>query len=160
MRFYVHEDCTTQGACEETEAHFGDIVYTHDGDDELGGLAEGQEGVTQRVGHSCIAIHVHAHTESANSYTFIHEPIHLARGQSRSTLDVIISGDCHSQDMGCSCFRRETALHFGTYCHMLFVLNTRRSALSQDFKSEQKYRREAITACAGVPYVPACGVKL
>ena len=49
MRFFVHEDCSTRGPCEETEARYGDIVYTRDGVDELGPLAEGQEGVTQRV---------------------------------------------------------------------------------------------------------------
>lgn len=47
VRFFVH--CSTGEPCQETEAHFGDIIYTHDGDDELGPLQEGQEGVTQRV---------------------------------------------------------------------------------------------------------------
>ena len=57
MRFFVHEDCGTGGPCEEAEAGSGDVVYTHDGDDELGPLAEGQEGVTQRV---CIPLlHIH-----------------------------------------------------------------------------------------------------
>lgn len=49
MRFYVHEQCSTKGPCQGTEAHFGDVIYTRDGDDDLGPLAEGQEGVTQRV---------------------------------------------------------------------------------------------------------------
>ena len=49
MRFFVHEDCGTRGPCDDAEAGFGDIIYTRDGDDELGPLAEGQEGVTQRV---------------------------------------------------------------------------------------------------------------
>ena len=49
MRFFVHEDCSTAGPCDETEARFGDIIYTRDGDDEMDPLAEGQEGVTQRV---------------------------------------------------------------------------------------------------------------
>ena len=47
VRFFVH--CSTGVACHETEAHLGDIVYTRDGDDELVPLAEGQEGITQRV---------------------------------------------------------------------------------------------------------------
>ncbi|CAL5221966.1 g4248 [Coccomyxa viridis] len=47
VRFFVH--CSTGEPCQETEAHFGDIIDTRDGDDELGPLAEGQEGVTQRV---------------------------------------------------------------------------------------------------------------
>ncbi|CAK0786752.1 hypothetical protein CVIRNUC_009966 [Coccomyxa viridis] len=49
MRFFVHEDCGTRGPCDDAEAGFGDIIYTRDRDDELGPLAEGQEGVTQRV---------------------------------------------------------------------------------------------------------------
>ena len=52
MRFFVHEDCGTRGLCEEAEAGFGDVVYTRDGDDQLEYLAEGQEGVTQRVCHA------------------------------------------------------------------------------------------------------------
>ena len=47
VRFFVH--CSTGGPCHESEAHFGDIIYTHDGDDKLDPLAEEQEGVTQRV---------------------------------------------------------------------------------------------------------------
>ncbi|CAL5221964.1 g4246 [Coccomyxa viridis] len=47
VRFFVH--CSTGEPCQETEAHLGDIIYTRDRDDELGPLAEGQEGVTQRV---------------------------------------------------------------------------------------------------------------
>ena len=47
VRFFVH--CSNGVACHETEAHLSDIIYTRDGDDELGTLAEGQEGVTQRV---------------------------------------------------------------------------------------------------------------
>ena len=70
MRFYVHKDCSTRGACEATEAHSDDIVYTHDGDDELGGLAEGQEGVTQRV--SLPWIDIHLPTGIAKIYALIH----------------------------------------------------------------------------------------
>ena len=47
VRFFVH--CNTVLACPETEAHLGDIIYTHDGDEGLAPLAEGQAGVTQRV---------------------------------------------------------------------------------------------------------------
>ena len=56
MLFYVHEDSGTRGAHEESEARFGDVVYTRDGPDELDRLAAGQEGVTQRV--SMPSLHV------------------------------------------------------------------------------------------------------
>ena len=56
LLFYVHEDSGTEGVYEESEARSGDVVYTRDGDDELDRLAEGQEGVTQRV--SMPSLHV------------------------------------------------------------------------------------------------------
>lgn len=55
MRFFVHEDCSTGGPCQEVEANSGDIIYTRGGDEEQGSLAEGQEGVTQRVCAWCLA---------------------------------------------------------------------------------------------------------
>ena len=37
----MHEDCSTGEACQEAEETLNNIIYTHNGIDELGALAEG-----------------------------------------------------------------------------------------------------------------------